>query len=227
VSFIDSYSRFTWFFPLKHKSQVLPSFIHFKNTMENLLGTSIEIFRIDCVVNIPRMLFNLFVLLMVYFINLLALIRLNKTVFLKENTVTLLIWPYLLLVILPYLSHIGHMHSLPRFFSLIVFHPLYGIMFLLGKFYLVMIKITNLSRLLVVLVTLFYAHIPPINFLFVLLNVFFLVMPLMPRAIFVLILFPLIYIRLVMLFLMKPLFHFLILPILLHLLPHPQNLILG
>jgi hypothetical protein len=48
VSFIDSYSCFTWFFPLKHKSQVLPSFIHFKNTMENLLGTSIKIFHIDC-----------------------------------------------------------------------------------------------------------------------------------------------------------------------------------
>ena len=49
MSFIDSYSRFTWFFPLKHKSQVLSSFIHFKNTMENLLGTSIKIFRTDCV----------------------------------------------------------------------------------------------------------------------------------------------------------------------------------
>ena len=173
------------------------------------------------------MIFSLFVLLMVYFINLLAPIRLNKTVFLKENTVTLLIWPYPLLVILPYLSHIGHMHSLPRFFLLIVFPPLYEIMFLLGNFYLVMIQITNLSRLLVMLVTLFYAHIPPINFLFDLLNVFFLVMPLMLRAIFVLIQFPLVYIRLVMLFLTKPLFHFLILPILLHLLHHPPSLILG
>ena len=47
VSFIDSYSSFTWFFPLKHKSQVFSSFIHFKNTMENLLGTSIKIFRTD------------------------------------------------------------------------------------------------------------------------------------------------------------------------------------
>jgi hypothetical protein len=48
VSFIDAYSRFTWFFPLKHKSQVLSSFMHFKNTMENLLGTTIKIFRTDC-----------------------------------------------------------------------------------------------------------------------------------------------------------------------------------
>ena len=48
VSFIDAYSRFTWFFPLKHKSPVLSSFMHFKNTMENLLGTTIKIFRTDC-----------------------------------------------------------------------------------------------------------------------------------------------------------------------------------
>ena len=48
VSFIDAYSRFTWFFPLKNKSQVLSSFIHFKNTMENLLGSTIKIFRTDC-----------------------------------------------------------------------------------------------------------------------------------------------------------------------------------
>jgi hypothetical protein len=48
VSFIDAYSRFTWFFPLKNKSQVLSSFIHFKNIMENLLGSTIKIFRTDC-----------------------------------------------------------------------------------------------------------------------------------------------------------------------------------
>ena len=48
VSFIDAYSHFTWFFPLKHKSQVLSLFIHFKNNMENLLGTSIKIFHTNC-----------------------------------------------------------------------------------------------------------------------------------------------------------------------------------
>ena len=48
VSFIDAYIRFTWFFPHKHKSQVLSSFLHFKNTMENLLGTSIKNFHTDC-----------------------------------------------------------------------------------------------------------------------------------------------------------------------------------
>jgi transposase InsO family protein len=48
VIFVDDFSRFTWFFPLKHKSQVLASFQHFKNTMENHLGTSIKTLRTDC-----------------------------------------------------------------------------------------------------------------------------------------------------------------------------------
>jgi transposase InsO family protein len=48
VIFVDDFSRFTWFFPLTHESQVLSSFIHFKNTMENLLNTSLKIIRTDC-----------------------------------------------------------------------------------------------------------------------------------------------------------------------------------
>ena len=43
VIFVDDFSRFTWFFPLKHKSHVLASFQHFKNTMENHHGTSVKI----------------------------------------------------------------------------------------------------------------------------------------------------------------------------------------
>ena len=48
VSFIDDFSRFTWFFPLKHKSEVLPTFIHFKSTIENLLSHKLKIIRTDC-----------------------------------------------------------------------------------------------------------------------------------------------------------------------------------
>jgi hypothetical protein len=45
---VDDFTRFTWFFPLKHKSQVLASFQHYKNTMENHLDTSIKTLRTDC-----------------------------------------------------------------------------------------------------------------------------------------------------------------------------------
>ena len=46
--FMDDFTRFTWFFPLRQKSQVLSSFQHFKNTMENFLGKTIKILRTDC-----------------------------------------------------------------------------------------------------------------------------------------------------------------------------------
>ena len=48
VIFVDDFTRFTWFFPLSHKSQVLSSFIHFKNTMENLLNAKVKTLRTDC-----------------------------------------------------------------------------------------------------------------------------------------------------------------------------------
>jgi transposase InsO family protein len=48
VSFIDDFTRFTWFFPLKYKSQVLDSFKHFKSTMENILDCKIKLLRSDC-----------------------------------------------------------------------------------------------------------------------------------------------------------------------------------
>jgi transposase InsO family protein len=47
VSFIDDFTRFTWIYLLKYKSQVLSSFIHFRNLMENLLNTRIKIVRTD------------------------------------------------------------------------------------------------------------------------------------------------------------------------------------
>ena len=48
VIFVDDFTRFTCFFLLKHKSQVLALFQHFKNTMENYLGTSIKTLRTNC-----------------------------------------------------------------------------------------------------------------------------------------------------------------------------------
>uniref|UniRef100_A0A2N9G9X8 Integrase catalytic domain-containing protein n=1 Tax=Fagus sylvatica TaxID=28930 RepID=A0A2N9G9X8_FAGSY len=48
VIFVDDFTKFTWFFPLHHKSQVLSSFMHFKSTMENLLSCTLKILRTDC-----------------------------------------------------------------------------------------------------------------------------------------------------------------------------------
>lgn len=47
ISFIDDYSRFTWLYPLTHRSQALESFKHFKNHSENLFSTTIKYFQCD------------------------------------------------------------------------------------------------------------------------------------------------------------------------------------
>jgi len=47
VVFIDDHSRFTWLYPLRNKSDVLPCFVKFKNLVENLLSSSIKQLQID------------------------------------------------------------------------------------------------------------------------------------------------------------------------------------
>lgn len=42
VTFIDDYTRFTWIFPLKHKSNVFVTFMHFKTYIETALSTKIK-----------------------------------------------------------------------------------------------------------------------------------------------------------------------------------------
>jgi transposase InsO family protein len=46
--FVDDYSRFSWLYLLKHKSDVLTTFTHFKNTIENQLSKKIKFLRTDC-----------------------------------------------------------------------------------------------------------------------------------------------------------------------------------
>ncbi|PKU77855.1 Retrovirus-related Pol polyprotein from transposon TNT 1-94 [Dendrobium catenatum] len=47
VSFIDDYTRFTWLFPIKQKSEVTDIFLSFKTYIENLLSTKIKCIRTD------------------------------------------------------------------------------------------------------------------------------------------------------------------------------------
>ena len=47
VTFVDVYSRYTWIYFLRKKSEALESFIHFKNQAENTLNTTIKTFQSD------------------------------------------------------------------------------------------------------------------------------------------------------------------------------------
>ena len=45
--FIDDFTRFTWFFLLKQKSELFDVFKHFKNLVENQYSSKIKILRSD------------------------------------------------------------------------------------------------------------------------------------------------------------------------------------
>ena len=48
VIFVDEFTRFTWFYPIKSKSDVLSCFVSFTHTMQNLLSQKNKILRTDC-----------------------------------------------------------------------------------------------------------------------------------------------------------------------------------
>lgn len=47
VVFIDNFTRFTWFFLLKQKSELFAVFKHFKNLVENQYSSKIKVIRSD------------------------------------------------------------------------------------------------------------------------------------------------------------------------------------
>ena len=47
VIFIDDHSRYTWFYPLKHKNDFYPTFLNFQSLVENQFSTKIKIFQSD------------------------------------------------------------------------------------------------------------------------------------------------------------------------------------
>ena len=47
VIFVDDCTRFTWFILLKHKSEVLSIFKHFKSLVETQHSTKLKVLRID------------------------------------------------------------------------------------------------------------------------------------------------------------------------------------
>ena len=46
--FVDDFSRYSWLFLLKHKSDVLSTFKHFKASVEKQHSTQIKFLRTDC-----------------------------------------------------------------------------------------------------------------------------------------------------------------------------------
>ena len=47
VIFIDDHSRFTWFYPLKHKTDFYSTFLNFQSLVENQFSTKIKVFQSD------------------------------------------------------------------------------------------------------------------------------------------------------------------------------------
>lgn len=47
ILFMDAYSKYTWVYPLSHKSDAFPTFVSFKNQIENYTGHKIKIFQTD------------------------------------------------------------------------------------------------------------------------------------------------------------------------------------
>lgn len=47
VVFIDNYSRFSWIYPMHHKSETFECFVKFKCLAENLLSKKIKSFQSD------------------------------------------------------------------------------------------------------------------------------------------------------------------------------------
>ena len=47
IIFVDDYSRFTWLFLLKHKTEVLSVFKHFKSMVETQFNSKLKILRTD------------------------------------------------------------------------------------------------------------------------------------------------------------------------------------
>lgn len=47
VIFVDDFSRFTWFYPMRHKSEFFDIFLNFQRLVENQLSTTIKVFQSD------------------------------------------------------------------------------------------------------------------------------------------------------------------------------------
>ena len=142
VSFVDHFTRFTWLFPIKHKSQVLATFQHFTATMENILNTRIKVLRIDCGGEYTNSAFESFCSTHGILHQFHVHIHLNRTVWQKENIATSLrlLLPSSLSHLYPY--NTGPMLSALPFTLLTACPHQTSSLPALGNFYFIPIQIT-------------------------------------------------------------------------------------
>ena len=82
---IDEYSKFTWVYLLKNKSNVFDIFKYFKAYVENQLNISLKVLRTNGGGELPLMLLIFYALVMESYTKLHVLIPHNKMVQLREN----------------------------------------------------------------------------------------------------------------------------------------------
>ena len=75
---VDDHTKYSWFFPLKAKSEVYSTFVNFKTYVENAVGNKIKAIRSDSGGEFVSSSFQAFLKHMVSFINLAAHILLSK-----------------------------------------------------------------------------------------------------------------------------------------------------
>jgi hypothetical protein len=114
VSFVDAYSRFTWLYLLKHKSDVYDVFLQFQKHVERLLNRKIIHVQSDWGVNMRN--FTLSFMVLVYLIVCHILTLINRMALLNANIVTLLGPVLLCLHMLLFLCVIGMMRLLLHVF---------------------------------------------------------------------------------------------------------------
>lgn len=99
IAFVDDFSRFTWLYPLKLKSDVYATFLQFQKLVENLFSSTIKCVQSNWGVNFSP--YILIFILKEYYFGFLVHMYLNTTVLSKESTDTLLKQASLYSLILP------------------------------------------------------------------------------------------------------------------------------
>lgn len=89
VLFVNHYTRYTWLYLLKHKSDLFSIFFQFKSMVETQFFAKFKPLNLMVVVNSPLLPLSLFLIIMALFIKFLVLTLHDKMALLRGNTDTL------------------------------------------------------------------------------------------------------------------------------------------